>query len=96
MGIPFLVPAKGQLISKCLFGVYNFSPKNERKQDLVVKSNFFVRFLGELRIPKSSFEINWPLVKYIVMEQPEEMYHWIGDKQLKNEIKCACFLFLQW
>ena len=34
---------------------------------IVVKSNFFVRFLGprfleELRIPKSPFEINWPLV----------------------------------
>ena len=40
-------------------------PKNERKQvDLrfiVVKSNFFVHFLEELRIPKSPFEINWPL-----------------------------------
>jgi hypothetical protein len=40
-------------------------PKNERKQvglryhsKYFVKSNFFVRFLEELRIPKSPFEIN--------------------------------------
>ena len=28
---------------------------------IVLKSNFFVRFLGELKIPKIHFEINWPL-----------------------------------
>ena len=28
---------------------------------IVVKSNFFVRFLGELKIPKRHFEINRPL-----------------------------------
>ena len=28
---------------------------------IVVKLNFFVRFLEELRISKSPFEINWPL-----------------------------------
>ena len=28
---------------------------------IVVKLNFFVHFLEELRIPKSPFEINWPL-----------------------------------
>ena len=45
--------------SKCLFGVFNFSQKtNENKSTwgiIVLKSNFFVRFLGELRIPKSPF-----------------------------------------
>ena len=48
---------KGQLISKCLFGV----PKNEQKQvDLKYHSSFFVRFLEELRIPnpKIPFKIN--------------------------------------
>ena len=43
-----------QLIWKCLFGVFN-SPKKRRKTitiSLVVKPNFFVRFLGELKIPK--------------------------------------------
>ena len=55
---------KGQLISKCLFGVFDFSQKtNENKSTwgiIVVKSNFFIRILEELRIPKSPFEINWP------------------------------------
>ena len=47
---------KGQLISKCLFGVFNFSQKtNENKSTwgiIIVKLIFFVRFSGELRIPK--------------------------------------------
>ena len=64
-GFPIVITAKGQLISKCLFGVFNFSQKmNENKSTwgiIAVKSNFFVHFLGELRIPKSPFEINWPL-----------------------------------
>ena len=56
------VSTKGQLISKCLFGIFN-SPKKTNENNstsgiIVVKSNFFVRFLGELRIPKSPFEIN--------------------------------------
>ena len=29
----------------------------------LVKMFFFVRFLGELKIPKTNFEINWPLVE---------------------------------
>ena len=56
---------KGHLISKCQFGVFNFSQKmNENKSTwgiIVLKSIFFVRILGELKIPKSPFEINWPL-----------------------------------
>ena len=41
---------KGQLISKCLFGVFNFFQKmNENKStcDIIVKSNSFVHFLEE-------------------------------------------------
>ena len=60
----FSAPGKDQLISKCLFWCLQFSQKNERKQfDLRYHSrklNFFVRFLGELKIPKRHFEINWP------------------------------------
>ena len=58
--------SKVQLISKCLFWCLQFPPKNEQKKvDLiwgiiVVKSNFFVQFLGELKIPKRHFEINRP------------------------------------
>ena len=58
------VNPKGQLISKCLFLVSSILPKNEQKQfDLsrlvvVVRSNFFVRILEELRIPKNPYKIN--------------------------------------
>ena len=52
---------KGQLISKWLFG----NLKNEQRTSaLVARANvckFFVRFLEELRFPKGTFEINWPL-----------------------------------
>ena len=48
--------AKGQLISKCLFGIFN-SPKKR------TKTFFFSSFLGELKIPNWHFEINWPLGK---------------------------------
>ena len=56
---------KGQLISKCLFGIFN-SPKkcmNEFGFTTMDTSSriVFVRFLGELKTPKRHFEINWPL-----------------------------------
>ena len=58
---------KGQLILKCRFCVFKFFQKtNKNKLNwgiIVVKLNFFVCFLEELRIPKSPFEINWPLVQ---------------------------------
>ena len=41
-----------------------FQKKNKNNSTwgiIVVGSNFFIRFLEELRIPKSPFEINWPL-----------------------------------
>ena len=45
--------------------IFNLSQKtNENKSTwgiIVVKSNYFVCFLEELRIPKTSFEIKWPL-----------------------------------
>ena len=66
---------KGQLISKCLFGVLNFFQNtNENKSTwviMIVKSNFFIHFLEELRIPTSPYEINWPLLiqKYFFVLQ---------------------------
>ena len=48
-------PIIGQLILKFLCGVFKFFKKTYEN-----KSNFYVRFLEELRIPKSPFEINWP------------------------------------
>ena len=39
--------------------------KNNSTWDTIVvkRNNFFVRFLGELKIPKRHFEINWPLIR---------------------------------
>ena len=59
----------GQLIPY-VFLIFSILPKNERKQfDLrklryhkLVKSDYFVHFLGELKIPKRHLEINWPLL----------------------------------
>ena len=34
---------------------------NSTLDTLVIKSIFFVRFLGELKVPKRHFEINWSL-----------------------------------
>ena len=60
---------KGQLILKYLFGVFN-SPKNNSTWGIiVVKLNFFIRFLGELKIPKRHFEINWPLKQHFFSMQ---------------------------
>ena len=63
------------------FWCLQFFKKNERKQfDLkyhtyvVVRLNFFVRFLEELRIPKSPFEINWPLPRFHVREETKRLY----------------------
>ena len=45
--------------------IHIISKKNENKSTsgiIVVKLNCFVCFLEELKIPKSPFEINWPLV----------------------------------
>ena len=56
---------KGQLVLKCLFDVFGFFQKTNKNKStwgiIVAKSNVFVRFLEELRITKSPFEINWPL-----------------------------------
>ena len=60
------VPAKGQLISICLFGVFNSFPKTNKNKStwgiIVVKSNSFVRFLEESLAWQFAFEINWHLV----------------------------------
>ena len=59
---------KGQLISKCMFGVFNFFQKmNENKSTwriIVAKSNLFVRFLEETTDWKNHFDFVWPLGAY--------------------------------
>ena len=51
-----MLDTKGQLISKCLFGIFN-SPKTEQKNSTLLlygtsSQIVFVRFLGELKTPK--------------------------------------------
>ena len=44
---------------------------------IVVKSNFFVRFLGDLKIPKRYFEINWPLILKILIKKVKKTQNWL-------------------
>ena len=49
------------------FWCLQFSQKRNENNSpwgtIEVKSNYFVRFLGEMKIPKRHFEIKWPLVE---------------------------------
>ena len=73
------ISVKGQLISKCLFGVFNFfnffQKTNENKSTwgiIVVKLNSFVRFLEETSAWKNHFDFVWPLAiltRYIEYRQ---------------------------
>ena len=60
-----LVSSKGQLISKCIFGVFNFSKKRTKKFDLTTMipqgDLFSFKFWKNLQTTKIHFEINWPL-----------------------------------
>ena len=57
---------KGQLISKCLFGIFNFSKKQAKRFDLTFQVDcygtssqiVFAFFLEDLKTPKRHFEIN--------------------------------------
>ena len=57
---------KGQLISKFIFGIFNFLKKTNEKIRIYYYGTssriVFVSFLGESKTPKRLFEINWPLV----------------------------------
>jgi hypothetical protein len=55
----------------------SFKKTNENKSTcgiIVGKLIFFVRFLEELRIPKSPFEINWPLGKVMLMNDVSSLH----------------------
>ena len=83
---------KGQLISKCLFGVLNSSKKGTKTIRpwgiIVVESNFLVRFLEEFKTPKRHFEINWPLLYLGIM------YHlWFLMKWKYSWFPSICFVF---
>ena len=93
--------SKGQLISKCLLGVFK-SFKKKRTETfqldvltIVVGSNFFVHFLEELKIPKRHFEIKLPLPEKILcffareFEKPQML-----DKRISSYL--LFFNFSSW
>ena len=52
---------KGQLISKCLFGIFNFPKKRTKKFNfttMVPQVELFSFIFGRIEIPKRHFEIN--------------------------------------
>ena len=63
--VTFAVWSKGQLISKCLFGIFDSSKKPTKKSDLTTMvppvELFSFIFWKNLKTPKRHFEINWPL-----------------------------------
>jgi hypothetical protein len=60
-GLQYFLYFKGQIISKGLFGVLEFSQKTNKRICRSSKNNSSVHFLGKLKDTKSPFEIIWPL-----------------------------------
>ena len=52
---------KGQIISECLFGVFNSFKRTNKNTSHSSKTNSFIRFLEEFTDWQFAFEINWPL-----------------------------------
>ena len=52
---------KGQLISKCLFGVFTFFQKTNENKSTSSKVKFVCSFLEEMAAWKNDFEFVWPL-----------------------------------
>ena len=57
-----LAQCKGQIISKGRFGILEFSKKKNKRIHHILKTNSFIRFLGEFEETKSPFEIIGPLL----------------------------------
>ena len=55
------ITTKGQIFSKCFWYLQFFRKTNELNYYGTSSRIVFVRFLEELKTPKSPFEINWPL-----------------------------------
>ena len=47
--------------------------------DCKAKNKLVSLFLGESTARQLAYSFIQPLLKYIVMKQPEEMHHWIED-----------------
>ena len=57
-----MVEVKGQIISKCLFGVFNYFQKKHEKTSHSSKNELICSFLEEYTAWQFAFEINWLLV----------------------------------
>ena len=88
---------KGHLISKCLFGVFNFSQKTNENMStwgIILHSSkveFFRSFLGELKIPKRHFEINWPLGRWSIMGK--NLVNKVKERPLRLAPSVSCSVF---
>ena len=51
---------KGQIISKCFFGVFNFLQKTNENTSHTSKNKFICSFFGRIQAWQFAFEINWP------------------------------------
>ena len=82
----FLQSAKGQLISKCLFGVFNFFQRNKQKQVNLrfhsSKIELVCSFFGKTSGWKNHFDFVWPLVcpkpTYVVKSQADKFMWFTG------------------
>ena len=67
---------KDQLISKCLFAVLNFFQKtNENELNwgiIVLKLDWFVRFLGESSAWINHYDFVWPLKKNQILKSQQK------------------------
>ena len=76
---------KGQLISKCLFVVFNFFQKTNKNKStcgiIIVKANSFVHFLKKCQLEKNHIDFVWPLVS---LRKNQSKYCFLIGLQLKN------------
>ena len=74
-----------QIISKCLFGVFNFFQKMNKIRRILVKMNSFVRFLEEFTTWQFAFEINWPLGKKVRFSETDSLFSFLGQASLLRQ-----------
>ena len=73
---------KGQLISKCLFGVFRFFQKtNENKSTWFFWGNISLKNHFDFVWPKIHFEINWPLEARAEILQKISVTFWAMEFQ---------------
>jgi hypothetical protein len=63
-----ILKVKGQIISKCLFGVFNFFQKTNENTSHSSKNKFICSFFEELTAWQFAFKISWPLVNLIYIQ----------------------------